>query len=189
MAVQAPHRLRYYRMVCGCLLYEPPPAAKAASTRSSQRMRSSTSPGTRLRSCEVHGPSRVRAFGDDEVDTTSRYEAGVQPEEEVVLREPHSGIESCARLSPSTGLGRIVDGDEAFDVMHGSSFACQIHISSWRAVSSSSMMLGCHDVVIFSCSSRPSVSPARIRAPPSRYRTMSVRYSNSSLGSRFDPTT
>ena len=71
--------------------------------------------------------------------------------------------------------GRIVDGGAAFDVTQRGAFACRVHISSWRAVSSSSTMLGCHDVMIFSFSSRPRVSPARIRAPPSRYPTMSMR--------------
>ena len=32
-----------------------------------------------------------------------------------------------------TGPGRIVDGNETFDVVHGLPFACHVHISRWRA--------------------------------------------------------
>ena len=87
---------------------------------------------------------------------------------------PRDSVEIGQRLL-EMAPGRIVNGDVAFDVRQRGAFACRVHISSWRAVSSSSTMLGCHDVMIFSFSSRPRVSPARIRAPPSRYPTMSMR--------------
>ena len=47
------------------------------------------------------------------------------------------------RPAPAGDGARPDRRDGAFEVVHRDSRACQIHISSWRAVSSSSTMLGC----------------------------------------------